>query len=80
MKVLGHVVSEKIFFYVFPMTTPRDGACMDPRGTVGRVYEEDHYTLLYTQNVKVLGHVVLEIFLCFSHLSLSVAIETKVLI
>ena len=21
---------------------------MDPRGTVGRIYEEDHYTLLHT--------------------------------
>ena len=22
---------------------------MDPRGTVGRIYEEDHYTLLHTK-------------------------------
>ena len=42
MKALGLVVSEKkIFFYIFPMT-PRGGARMDPRGTVGRIYEEDH--------------------------------------
>ena len=39
-------------FFVFPMT-PRDGACMDPRGTVGRIcsriYKEDHFTLLHTK-------------------------------
>ena len=23
---------------------------MDPRGTVGRIYKEDHYTLLYTKH------------------------------
>ena len=23
---------------------------MDPRGTVGRIYKEDHYTLLHTNN------------------------------
>ena len=43
---------------------------MDPRGTVGRIYKEDHYTLLHTntQNMKALGLVVSEkIFLCFSH-------------
>ena len=53
MKALGLVVSEKkIFFYVLPMTpppTPRGGARMDPRGTVGRIYKEDHYTLLHTK-------------------------------
>ena len=26
--------------------TPR----MDPRGTVGRIYKEDHYTLLHTKH------------------------------
>ena len=25
------------------------GARMDPRGTVGRIYKEDHYTLLHTK-------------------------------
>ena len=25
------------------------GACMDPRGTVGRIYKEDNYTLLHTK-------------------------------
>ena len=49
MKALGLVVSEKnIFFYVLPMT-PLGGACMDPRGTVGRIFKEDHYTLLLTK-------------------------------
>ena len=49
MKALGLVVLEKkIFFYVLPMT-PRGGARMDPRGTVGRIYKEDHYTLLLTK-------------------------------
>ena len=33
---------------------------MDPRGTVGRIYKEDHYTLLYTQNMKALGLLVSE--------------------
>ena len=47
MKALGHMVSEKIF-YAFPMT-PRGGARMDPRGTVGMIYKEDHYTLLNTK-------------------------------
>ena len=47
---------------------PQDGACMDPRGMVSRIYKEDHYTLLNT-NMKAPGLVVLEkkIFLCFSH-------------
>ena len=49
MKALGLVVSEKkIFFYILPMT-PRGWARMDTRGTVGRIYKEDHYTLLHTK-------------------------------
>ena len=32
---------------------------MDPRGTVGRIYKEDHYTLLNT-NMKALGLVASE--------------------
>ena len=58
---------------------------MDPRGMVGRIYKEDHYTLLY-KNIKALGLVVLEkkIFFCFfpivSLWELSVAMETTVLI
>ena len=41
---------------------------MDPRGTVGRIYKEEHYTLLQI-NMKALGLVVSEkkIVLCFSH-------------
>ena len=41
---------------------------MDPRGTVGRIYKEDHYTLLHTKYESSepcgLGE---EDFLCFSH-------------
>ena len=49
MKALGLVVLEKkIFFNVFP-NNPRGGARMDPRGTVGRIYKEDHNTLLHTK-------------------------------
>ena len=42
---------EDFFFYVLPMTPPppRGGACMDPRGKVGRISKEDHYTLLHTK-------------------------------
>ena len=41
---------------------------MDPRGTVGRIYKEDHYTLLHTK-YESSGLVVSEkkIFLSFSH-------------
>ena len=52
MKALGLVVSEKKDFFVLPMMTrhpPQGGACMNPRGTVGRIYTEDHYTLLPTK-------------------------------
>ena len=56
MKALGLVVSEKkIFFYVFShcksmgANNPRGGAINDPRGMVGRIYKEDHYTLLHTE-------------------------------
>ena len=44
------------------------GARMDPRGTVGRIYKEDHYTLLHTKHDSSgpcgFGE---EDFLCFSH-------------
>ena len=41
---------------------------MDPRGTVGRIYEEDPRHC-YTQNMNALGLVVSEkkIFICFTH-------------
>ena len=48
MKALGLVVSEKKIFYVLPMT-PRGGTRMDFRGMVGRIYKEDHYTLVLTK-------------------------------
>ena len=28
---------------------PRGGTRMDPRGMIGRIYIEDHYTLLHTK-------------------------------
>ena len=41
---------EEDFFYVLPMTPPpQGGVCMNPRGTVGKIYKEDHYTLLLTK-------------------------------
>ena len=46
MKALGLVVSEKKIFFMFFPSLPRGGAHMDPRGKVGRIYKEDHYTLL----------------------------------
>ena len=51
MKALGLVVSEKKIFLCFTHDTPPPlgGACMNPRGTVGRIYKEDHYTLLLTK-------------------------------
>ena len=45
MKALGLVVSQKKIFLCFTHDPP--GA--DPRGTVGRIYKEDHYTLLHTK-------------------------------
>ena len=46
----------------------RGGAIFDPRGMVGRIYKEDHYTLLHTKyessGPSALGE---EDFLCFSH-------------
>ena len=50
MKALGLVVSEEKIFYVLPMIPPpRAGAHMDPRGTAGKIYKEDQYTLLHTK-------------------------------
>ena len=44
-------------------------ACMDPRGTVGRIYKEDHNTLLHTKykSFKPCGFREEDFFLCFSH-------------
>ena len=51
MKVLGLVVSEKKIFLCLTHDPPppQGGAHMDPRGTVGRIYKKDHYTLLHTK-------------------------------
>ena len=46
MKALGLVVSEKKIFLCFSHEAPWGGAYMDPRGMVGRIYEEDLYILL----------------------------------
>ena len=48
-KALGLVVSEKKIFLCFTHDPPPGWGRMDPRGTVGRIYKEDHYTLLLTK-------------------------------
>ena len=48
MKALGLVVSEKKIFLCFSMT-PAGRGPYGPRGTVGRINKEDHYTLLLTK-------------------------------
>ena len=40
---------------------------MDPRGTVGMIYKEDHYTLLHTKYESSRPCDFGEDFLCFSH-------------
>ena len=42
---------------------------MDPRGMIGRVYKEDHYTLLHTkyESFGSCGFGDEDFFLCFSH-------------
>ena len=40
---------------------------MDPRGTFGRIYKEDHYTLLLTKYESSGPCGFGEDFLCFSH-------------
>ena len=55
MKALGLVVSEKKIFLCFDhcksmgANDPRGGAIFDPRGMIGRIYKQDHYTLLHTK-------------------------------
>ena len=59
---------------------------MDPRGTVGRIYKEDHYTLLHTKYESSgpfgLGEedFFFYVFPIVSIWKLSVAMETRVLI
>ena len=40
---------EEDLILCFSHDAPRGGARMDPRDTVGRIYKEDHYTLLHTK-------------------------------
>ena len=55
MKALGLVVSEKKIFLCFShcksmrANDPRGRAIFDPRGMIGRIYIEDHLTLLHTK-------------------------------
>ena len=58
MKALGLVVSENKIFLCFSHCKsmgandpppPPVGAIFDPRGMIGRIYIEDHYTLLHTK-------------------------------
>ena len=64
---------EEDFFYVFPIVslwelmTHGAGPFLTPRGMIGRIYIEDHYTLLHTKYESFVpcgfGE---EDFLCFS--------------
>ena len=47
MKALCLVVSEKKIFLCF--THCKCMGANDPRGMIGRIYKEDHYTLLHTK-------------------------------
>ena len=57
---------------------------MDPRGTVGRIYKEDHYTLLHTKYESSgpcgFREDFFYVFPIVSLWELSVAMETRVLI
>ena len=37
------------YFKSMGANDPRGGAIFDPRGMIGRIYIEDHYTLLHTK-------------------------------
>ena len=74
MKALGLVILEKkIFFMFFPIAclwelmTPVAVPFFDPRGMVGRIYKEDHYTLLHTkyESSGPCGFGEEDFFLCF---------------
>ena len=83
MKALGHVVLEKKIFLCFAPSRPQGGACIDLRGTVGRIYKEDHYTMLHTKYERsgTCGFGVEDFFYVFPIVSLwelSVAMETRV--
>ena len=75
---------EEDFLKFFPLL-PQCRARMDPRGTVGRIYKEDHYTLLLTkyESSGPCGFGEEDFFYVFPIVSLwelSVAMETRVLI
>ena len=64
---------------------PRDGVIFDPRAIVGRIYKEDHYTLLHTKYESSWPCGFREedfsyVFPIVSLWELSVAVETRVLI
>ena len=67
-------VSERKIFFCFShrksmvANDPRGRAIFDPRDMVGRIYKEDHYTLLHTK-YESSGHCGFgeEFFVCFSH-------------
>ena len=40
---------------------------MNPRGTFGRIYKEEHYTLLLTKYESSATCGFREVFLCFTH-------------
>ena len=48
---------------------PRGGAIFDPRGMVGRIYKEDHYTLQHTkyESSGPCGFGEEDFFVCFSY-------------
>ena len=63
------MVSEKKIFLCFSHDAPGAGPLLDPRGTVGRIYKEDHYTLLQTkyESSRPCGCAEEDFFLCFTH-------------
>ena len=69
MKASGLVISEKKIVLCFSHDAPRGWARTDPRGTVGRIYKEDYYTLLHPkyESSGPCGFGEEEFFLCFSH-------------
>ena len=65
MKALGFVVLEKIFL-CFSHDTPGAGPVWTPGARLAGFIKRTTIHC-YTQNMKALGLVVSEIFLCFSH-------------
>ena len=68
IKALGLVVSEKkIFVFVFSHDAPGAVPVWTPGGTAGRIYKDDHYTLLHTKYESSGLAVSGKIFFMFSH-------------